>query len=50
LHYIDFLGKNNKQVQLLVLPGQRHAMAYADEYLDESIDFLHQIIRQQTKG
>lgn len=49
LHYIDFLGQHDKQVQLLVLPGQRHAMAYAQDYLDESIDFLHQIIKDQAK-
>jgi acetyl esterase/lipase len=50
LNYVDFLGEHNKQVQLLVLPGARHAMAYADDYVDESVDFLHQIIRQQTRG
>lgn len=49
LAYINFLGQHNKQVQLCVLPGDRHAMAYADDCVDESVDFLHQIIRQQSK-
>lgn len=46
LHYCEFLGSKNKGVQLLTIPGSRHAMAYAQQYVDESIDYLHQIIKR----
>lgn len=47
LDFIDHLAKMDKESQLMVIKGHRHAMDYGKEYLDESIDFLHQIIKRQ---
>lgn len=47
LHFIKHLAENNQAVQLLVIKGDRHAMSYSQDYLDESLDFLYQTIKRQ---
>ena len=47
LKFITFLANNDHQVELLVIKGHRHAMDYAKDYLDESLDFLYQTIKEQ---
>lgn len=47
LEFVKFLAQKDHGVQLLVIPGQRHAMDYASDYLDESLDFLYQTIKRQ---
>lgn len=49
LHFIKFLAKQNHEVELLVIKGTGHAMDYADNYLDESLDFLYQTIKGQER-
>ncbi|CCI81490.1 alpha/beta hydrolase fold domain-containing protein [Lactobacillus hominis] len=45
LNYVDFLASENHEVQLLVIKGTGHAMAYAKDYVDESLDYLYQTIK-----
>ena len=47
LNFIQFLADQNLGVELLVIKGHRHAMAYASDYIDESLDFLYQTIKRQ---
>lgn len=47
LNFVDFLAKKNLGVQLLVIKGYGHAMDYASDYVDESLDFLYQTIKRQ---
>ena len=47
LNFIQYLAENNHEVQLLVIKGHGHAMAYAKDYVDESLDYLFQIIKRQ---
>ena len=47
LDFVSYLAKHNHEVQLLVIKGTRHAMSYAKDYLDESVDYLRQIIKRQ---
>ncbi|MBD5430684.1 alpha/beta hydrolase [Lactobacillus sp.] len=49
LNFVKFLAKHDHEVELLVIKGTGHAMDYADEYLDESVDFLYQTIKDQEK-
>ena len=49
LTYIKFLADHNHGVQLLVIPGHGHAMDYGRDYLDESLDYLYQTLKRQTK-
>ena len=44
--FIPFLADSGHEVQLLTLPGSGHAMAYANDYVDESLDFLYQAIKR----
>lgn len=44
--FIHFLADSGHEVQLLTLPGSGHAMAYANDYVDESLDFLYQAIKR----
>lgn len=46
LKFIDFLANNDHEVELLVIKGHRHAMDYAMDYIDESLDFC---IRQSRR-
>ncbi|WP_297817585.1 alpha/beta hydrolase [uncultured Lactobacillus sp.] len=45
LNFVDFLANDNHEVQLLVIKGTGHAMAYAKDYVDESLDYLYQTIK-----
>lgn len=45
LNFVDFLAENNHEVQLLVIKGTGHAMDYAKNYIDESLDYLYQTIK-----
>lgn len=47
LNFVDFLANKNLGVQLLVIKGYGHAMDYASDYVDESLDFLYQTIKRQ---
>jgi acetyl esterase/lipase len=47
LKFIDFLANNDHEVELLVIKGHRHAMDYAMDYIDESLDFLYQTIKEK---
>lgn len=47
LSFIKYLAKNNHEVEFLLIKGSGHAMDYANEYLDESLDFLYQTIKRQ---
>lgn len=47
LDYIKFLAQQNHGAQLLIIPGQGHAMDYGENYIDESLDFLYQTIKRQ---
>lgn len=47
LNFVSFLAKKNLGVQLLVIKGYGHAMDYASDYVDESLDFLYQTIKRQ---
>lgn len=49
LDFVSFLAKNNHEVELLVIKGNRHAMSYAQDYIDESLDFLFQTIKGQER-
>ncbi|BDR60010.1 alpha/beta hydrolase [Lactobacillus xylocopicola] len=42
LDFINMLAQKDHGVDLKLLPGTRHAMAYADEYLNESVAYLTQ--------
>ncbi|MBP2058042.1 acetyl esterase/lipase [Lactobacillus colini] len=50
LDFIQFLASQNHEVELLVIKGTGHAMDYAQDYLDESLDFLYQTIKRQDKA
>lgn len=50
LSFIKFLASHDHEVELLVIKGTGHAMDYADEYLDESLDFLYQTIKGQERA
>ena len=41
------IAKHDHEVELLVIKGQRHAMDYGKDYLDESLDYLRQRIKRQ---
>ena len=47
LNFVDFLAQKNLGVELLVIKGYGHAMDYASDYVDESLDFLYQTIKRQ---
>lgn len=47
LDFIHFLAIHDHEVELLVIKGNRHAMSYAMDYLDESLDYLRQVIKRQ---
>lgn len=47
LNFIAFLANKDHEVELLVIKGHRHAMDYAKDYLDESLDFLFQTIKEK---
>lgn len=47
LKFIDFLANNDHEVELLIIKGHRHAMDYAMDYIDESLDFLYQTIKEK---
>lgn len=49
LNFIKFLASHNHEVELLIIKGTGHAMDYANEYLDESLDFLYQTIKGQER-
>lgn len=40
LAFINFLASQNLGVELKLIPGKRHAMAYASEYIDFSLAYL----------
>ena len=40
LNFINFLAKNNHAVDLKLIAGKRHAMTYANQYLEESLAYL----------
>ena len=40
-------GGEENEVELLVIKGHRHAMDYAMDYIDESLDFLYQTIKEK---
>ncbi|RMC25813.1 MULTISPECIES: alpha/beta hydrolase fold domain-containing protein [unclassified Lactobacillus] len=44
LEFISVLAKENHEVDLKLLPGTRHAMAYAKQYLAESVAYLTKAI------
>lgn len=44
--YLTFLANHNHEVQLTLVPGHGHAMAYALDYLNESINFLYQSMKR----
>ncbi|QNQ80938.1 alpha/beta hydrolase [Lactobacillus sp. PV034] len=45
LTLIKKLAALDHSIQLLVVKGSRHAMDYANDYLDESLDFLFQALK-----
>lgn len=45
LTLIKKLAALDHTIQLLVVKGSRHAMDYANDYLDESLDFLFQALK-----
>ena len=45
LNFIDFLAQNNHAVDLKLLAGNRHAMTYAAQYLEESLTYLLNAIK-----
>ena len=47
LDFIKVLAQENHEVELLVIKGGGHAMDYAKDYIDESLDFLFQTIKRQ---
>ena len=47
LNFIKHLAKENHEVTLLVIKGHGHAMDYAENYIDETLDFLFQTIKRQ---
>ena len=47
LKFIDFLANKDHEFELLVIKGHRHAMDYAMDYIDESLDFLYQTIKEK---
>lgn len=40
LKFAQTLAQQNKALNLILLPGDQHAMGYADKYIDKSIEFL----------
>ncbi|MCT7750565.1 MAG: alpha/beta hydrolase [Lactobacillus gasseri] len=46
LKFVDFLANHDHEIELLIIKGKRHAMDYAKDYLDESLDFLFQTIKE----
>ena len=40
LNFINFLAQNNHAVDLKLIAGKRHAMTYANQYLEESLAYL----------
>ncbi|WEV37277.1 alpha/beta hydrolase [Lactobacillus sp. ESL0677] len=44
LDFIQTLAKENHGSELTVLPGQKHAMAYANDYIDASLAYLMQMM------
>lgn len=46
LKFVDFLANHDHEIELLIIKGHRHAMDYAKDYLDESLDFLFQTIKE----
>lgn len=48
LDFIKHLAQNNQAVELMVIKGHGHAMDYGKDYIDESLDFLFQIIKRQN--
>ncbi|WEV71155.1 alpha/beta hydrolase [Lactobacillus sp. ESL0785] len=44
LSFIQTLATQNRGAELTVLPGQKHAMAYANEYVDASLAYLNQMM------
>lgn len=47
LDFIKVLAQENHEVELLVIKAGGHAMDYAKDYIDESLDFLFQTIKRQ---
>ena len=47
LDFINYLSTKDLPSQLMVIPGHGHAMDYAKEYLDESLDYLFQIAKRR---
>lgn len=45
LNFVDLLAEQDHEVQLLVIKGHHHAMSYAVNYVDESLDYLFQSIK-----
>ena len=45
LNFINFLAKNNHAVDLKLIAGKRHAMTYANQYLEESLAYLLNAIK-----
>lgn len=45
LHFAKSLAKQDHEIQLLIIKGSGHAMDYADDYVDESLDYLFQTIK-----
>ena len=45
LNFINFLAKNNHAVDLKLIAGKRHAMTYANQYLEESLTYLLNAIK-----
>lgn len=48
LNFVKFLAKNNHEIELLIIKGNRHAMSYSKEYIDETLDFLYQINKRNN--
>lgn len=46
LTMVKTLAELNHPIQLLVIKGTRHAMAYAHDYLDQSLDYLYQALKE----
>ena len=40
LNFINFLAQNNHAVDLKLIAGKRHAMTYANQYLEDSLAYL----------
>ena len=45
LKMVKELAESDHSIQLLVIKGSRHAMDYANDYLDESLDYLYQALK-----